>query len=150
MLSLVLSSPEETFRFADFVYTYLEEKKVIALTGSMGSGKTHFTKGLFQAMGGNPENVCSPTYTYLMIHQAGSKKLYHMDLYRLEGDADFYDIGGGDLFDLDEGLLVIEWANRLVKPLPHTLEIQFDYLGENKREAHIQNPTPSMKKNFAS
>ncbi|MEK7484451.1 MAG: tRNA (adenosine(37)-N6)-threonylcarbamoyltransferase complex ATPase subunit type 1 TsaE [Planctomycetota bacterium] len=148
MLSIVLSSLEETSEFACFVYRYLEEKKVIALTGSMGTGKTHFTKALFQAMGGNPEEVCSPTYTYLMIHHIGLKKLYHMDLYRLEGESDFYDIGGGDLLNQEEGLLVIEWANRLSQPLANTLEIEFCYLGENKREAHIQNPTPSMKAHF--
>lgn len=150
MLSIKLSSLEETSRFASFVYCYREEKKIIALTGPMGSGKTHFTKAFFQAMGGNPDAVCSPTYTYLMIHQVGSKRLYHMDLYRLDGENDFEDIGGGDLLAENDGILVIEWANQLSTPLPNTLQIQMDYAGEHQRMATIRNPTPSMETHFKS
>ena len=58
---------------------------VICLNGDLGSGKSVFTKAFADALGIN-ENVTSPTFNIIKEYNEGELPLYHMDVYRLEGD----------------------------------------------------------------
>lgn len=60
--------------------------------------------------------------------------LYHFDLYRMQGPSDFFSMGFEEYFDSD-GIIVIEWAERLAQTLPsRTISIHFSHDG-NKRIA---------------
>lgn len=129
---LISNSPEETFcvgnRIAkallckDRLKTCFKTGSLIALEGTLGSGKTCLVKGIANGLGVN-ETLTSPTYTiineYLLPENVfdGAKCLYHIDAYRLEGDKDFEDIGGIDIINTD-GITIIEWSERLQKSLP--------------------------------
>ena len=102
---------------------------IICLNGELGSGKTMFTKGIANALGLN-ENITSPTFTIIKEYE-GELPLYHMDVYRLDGNTD--GIGIEEYFNKG-GVVVIEWADTIKDILPkERLDIKFKVLDENKR-----------------
>ncbi len=113
---------------------------VICLDGELGSGKTVFTKGLASGLG-IEENITSPTFTIIKEYLYGELPLYHMDVYRLDGDTS--GVGIEEYFNKG-GIVVIEWAKTIKDILPEErLEIKFKVIDENKRLLII---TPYGKK----
>ena len=103
---------------------------VICLTGDLGSGKTVFAKGFANALGIS-EVVNSPTFTIIKEYLEGEMPLYHMDVYRLDGNTD--GIGIEEYFHKN-GVVIIEWAETIKDILPkERLEISFKIVDENKR-----------------
>ena len=103
---------------------------VICLNGELGSGKTVFTKGLAAALGID-DTITSPTFNIIKEYPDGEMPLYHMDIYRLEGNIE--STGILDYFNLD-GIVVIEWANMIEDYLPEErLDIYFKVIEENRR-----------------
>ena len=93
--------------------TLLGKNDVLILTGELGAGKTTFTKGLAKGLEIN-QMIKSPTYTIVREYE-GRLPLYHLDVYRIEGDADSIDL---DEFLFGGGVTVIEWGNLLGQDLP--------------------------------
>jgi len=90
---------------------------VIALIGPLGAGKTAFVKGLAGGLGVDPARVASPTFVIASEYPAGERRLAHVDLYRVESEAELEAVGFLDL--LEPGAVVaIEWADRLPGALP--------------------------------
>ena len=86
---------------------------IICLDGELGSGKTVFTKGIANALGID-ETITSPTYTIIKEYN-GELPLYHMDVYRLDGNID--GTGIEEYFNKG-GVVVIEWADTIKNILP--------------------------------
>ena len=102
---------------------------IICLDGELGSVKTVFTKGIANALG-IQESITSPTFTIIKEYE-GELPLYHMDVYRLNGDVDGTGI---EEYFTKGGVVVIEWADMVKDILPkERLEIKFRVAGENKR-----------------
>ena len=113
---------------------------VICLDGELGSGKTVFVKGLGNALG-ITESITSPTFTIIKEYMDGEMPLYHMDVYRLDGNTDGINI---EEYYNKGGIVVIEWAKTIKSILPEErLEISFRIIDENKRLLVI---TPYGKK----
>ena len=91
----------------------LEKNDVLILTGELGAGKTTLTKGLAKGLGIH-QMIKSPTYTIVREYE-GRLPLYHLDVYRIEGDADSIDL---DEFLFGSGVTVIEWGHLLGENLP--------------------------------
>lgn len=131
-------SPEETQALGAQLLVKFSNQNVFCLRGPLGSGKTHFAKGIGQSLGIAPEQIKSPTFTTLMEHR-GEKMLYHCDFYRWnEGKSrspiDWWE----DLLERS-GIIVAEWSERIEEHLPSKrLEIEFETTGENKRTLIIQ------------
>lgn len=126
------SSPEETERLAEKIADHLQPGDVLTLEGSLGAGKTTFTKGIAKGLGVE-KVVNSPTFTIIKEYNGGLP-LYHMDVYRLE-DSD-EDLGFEEYFT-SEGVTVIEWAKFIQDHLPGDyLEVKIFSLSDRKR--HIQ------------
>jgi tRNA threonylcarbamoyladenosine biosynthesis protein TsaE len=90
--------------------SFLKGNEAIALNGSLGSGKTMFTKGLAKGLN-IKEEIISPTFVLLREYPQGKFPLFHFDLYRLEDPKELHDIGFIESLDL-EGIKVVEWADR--------------------------------------
>ena len=106
----------------------LEKQDVVILTGDLGAGKTTFTKGLAQGLGIR-QMIKSPTYTIVREYE-GRLPLYHLDVYRIEGDADSIDL---DEFLFGSGVTVIEWGHLLGEALPADyLELEILKDGEGR------------------
>ena len=130
---------EETIEVAENFESEKFPNMIICLDGDLGSGKTLFTKGIAASLG-IEENITSPTFTIVKEYE-GELPLYHMDVYRLDGNTD--GVGIEEYFHKG-GVVVIEWANMIKDILPEErLDIKIKTVGENKRMLII---TPYGKK----
>lgn len=78
------------------------------LRGDLGAGKTTWARGFVQGLGGDPEQVASPTYAVLHRYESPAGRIFHLDLYRL-GEAGAWSLGLEEELS-PEDRLVVEWA----------------------------------------
>jgi tRNA threonylcarbamoyladenosine biosynthesis protein TsaE len=131
----ITHSPEETFELARRIGKGLEGGEVFLLRGELGAGKTIFAKGLAAAIGIDPSDVTSPTFTLINAHD-GRLRLYHIDLYRLESDSQF-DLGLAEMFDDEKGVMVIAWAERLSHIPAKAFSVELTYLSDCDRRVAV-------------
>ena len=115
MTVFISHNEQETLDFAaDFAQT-LKIGDIIALHGTLGVGKTAFTRGVIQSLTGAKE-VPSPTFTLLQTYETPNFDIYHFDMYRLKSPDEAYEIGIEDAFA--EGVSFIEWPDKIKGVLP--------------------------------
>ncbi len=120
----------ETIQIAQNLESEKFENMIICLEGDLGSGKTIFAKGFAQALG-IEEGITSPTFNIIKEYYSGEMPLFHMDVYRLDGNVN--DIGIGDYYSMS-GVVIIEWADTIKHILPNErLDIKFKAIDENTR-----------------
>jgi len=108
----------------------------VALVGELGCGKTVFAKGFASALGIAPDDVTSPTFTLIRDHQ-GCTMLHHVDVYRLADEEEFAAIGGDELVEGCDFVL-IEWAERVARALPEgCVWVRFEHCGPKRRRISI-------------
>jgi len=108
-------SEQETFALARKMAKYFKGGEVVFLIGELGAGKTVFAKGIAAGLGlKDIHQVCSPSFTLLNVY-AAKVPIYHLDLYRLSGEAEIRDLGFEDY--IGEGVVLIEWAEKITFPL---------------------------------
>lgn len=136
MLKKMTGSPEETIAFAQKVGALLKGGEVIAYKGSMGAGKTTFTRGLAIGMG-LPDEVTSPTFA-LVNEYRGELTLYHFDMYRIQSANDLETTGFYDYMS-EKSVLAVEWSENIVQCLPKdVITITFVQTGEDSREITVE------------
>lgn len=110
---------QETFALGQQLGAQLSGGEILLLDGPLGAGKTVFVKGLAAALGVDPDEVTSPSFT-LVNPYAGRLPLFHLDLYRLdEGAAAAHAVDLEELLSDERAVVVIEWGERLGNyPLP--------------------------------
>jgi tRNA threonylcarbamoyladenosine biosynthesis protein TsaE len=111
------NSPAATRMIGAEIWRLLQGRTVIALSGDLGAGKTELVKGFARAAGYEGP-VTSPTFTLCQEYTVDAGILYHVDLYRLSGPADFEEIGLWDLLPPEDGIVLIEWAEKAEGCLP--------------------------------
>ena len=120
---------EELINLGERLGTLLQKNDVLILSGELGAGKTTFTKGLARGLGIR-QMIKSPTYTIVREYE-GRLPLFHLDVYRIEGDADSIDL---DEFLFGGGVTVIEWGHLLGEDLPDSyLELEILKEAEGRR-----------------
>lgn len=92
---------------------------VICLTGDLGTGKTHITKGFAKGLG-ITEMITSPTFTIVNEYNSGRLKLNHFDVYRVSDPDEVYAIGFDD-YIFSNAVSIIEWANYIEDILPEEI-----------------------------
>lgn len=115
----------------------LLSSKIILLKGTLGAGKTTFTKHFCKKIGVE-EEVSSPTYALVNEYQSQNAKVYHFDLYRLKNAEEIFDIGFWEYIDSD-CYCIIEW--------PEKIE---EFLEENYHEICIFNDSNQRFLTFES
>jgi len=129
-------SEEETARVAATLAAGLPLGSVILLTGDLGAGKTAFVRGVAIGLGLDPDEVSSPTFTLVQEYRgAGRLTLHHVDLYRLES-AEAEDLGLEELA-AGGGVVAIEWAEKLSRPVPGATRVEIVDRGDDRREIRI-------------
>ena len=127
---LTMKNEMDTIELAQNFESEKFPNMIICLNGELGSGKTVFTKGIANALG-ITESVTSPTFSIIKEYNDGEMPLYHMDVYRLDGNTE--GVGIEEYFNKN-GLVVIEWANTIKDILPdERLDLKFKVVDENKR-----------------
>jgi len=127
----IMSNDEfETIEIAQNFESEKFENMIICLDGELGSGKTVFTKGIANALG-IEESITSPTFTIIKEYDSGEMPLYHMDVYRLDGNTE--GVGIEEYYNKG-GIVIIEWSKTIKDILPEErLEIKFKVVDENRR-----------------
>ena len=133
-------STGETFDLGKRLASFLKKGSVVALKGTLGAGKTCFTKGIALGLG-ITEEITSPSYTVVLEYEAvvfgETIPVYHIDAYRLNGDNDFIAIGGEDMV-FGGGISVIEWSERIPYFIPDkAFRVDFEITGDNVRKIRI-------------
>jgi tRNA threonylcarbamoyladenosine biosynthesis protein TsaE len=114
----------------------LPDGTTVALCGTLGAGKTRLVQAIAEALGVDRRNVTSPTFVLIQEHH-GRRTIYHIDAYRLRDEDEFLALGPEEYFDSD-GLVLIEWADRVEHCLPsQRLEIHIEATGPQSRQFEI-------------
>jgi len=130
---------------ASFAKTKLKLGDVVALIGELGSGKTRFIKGICSGLGVS-EHVSSPSFTIVNEYTSNIGKIFHFDFYRIASPSELSEIGFDD-YIYDEGICLIEWANRVKDLLPSNRYDVLFTLGDSDtvREIVINNVNEEIK-----
>ncbi len=124
-------SEEETQQIATELAAALKAGDVVLLAGPLGAGKTAFVRGLAAGLGIDLAEVSSPTFALVHEYRGGRLTLYHVDLYRLEraatDDLGLEEMGVGD------GVLAIEWPDRLTHELSGATSVTIEIVDETTR-----------------
>jgi tRNA threonylcarbamoyladenosine biosynthesis protein TsaE len=133
MVEMISPTPQKTERIGSVLGKMLEGGEIIALSGELGSGKTTLVRGIAQGMGFNRDEIASPSFTLINEYE-GPLPLFHIDLYRLDGETDLYEIGYEEYIG-GNGAVVIEWADKVPQAVPkECLWITLKYLDDKRRE----------------
>ncbi len=128
------NSPAATLALGKKIGKHLPSGSIMALTGELGCGKTLLTRGICAGLDVPLRQVNSPTFV-LVNEYRGRLPVFHMDLYRLGGINDGFELGITDYFSRGaKGLIIIEWAEKMASLLPpDVLRVEFDIIAEKKR-----------------
>ncbi len=85
---------------------------IVKITGPLGAGKTTLVRGLVAGLGGNPDEVHSPTFSLVHVYQTPTVSINHCDFYRLADNSDLEDFGGLEFFDTS-AIYFVEWPERI-------------------------------------
>jgi tRNA threonylcarbamoyladenosine biosynthesis protein TsaE len=130
MLEFTSRSAEQTQRLGARLGTLLRGGDVICLQGPLGSGKTYLTQGIGRGWGAQQQLV-SPSFVLIReyIRAEDDQKLYHVDLYRVSGAGEAWELGVDDFLGTENAVSVIEWAERAESLIPHDhLWIKLDFV----------------------
>ncbi|MBL7085189.1 MAG: tRNA (adenosine(37)-N6)-threonylcarbamoyltransferase complex ATPase subunit type 1 TsaE [Candidatus Omnitrophica bacterium] len=132
-MKFITNSEQKTIRLGRQLGRHLKAGNVLGLIGELGSGKTTLVKGIASGLGvKEKDSVSSPSFV-LIKEYAGRIPLYHFDLYRLDKIKEIEYLGVEEYL-FNEGVCVIEWAQKMKMLLPDYLQIDLAIKGENKRE----------------
>ncbi|MGA7916626.1 MAG: tRNA (adenosine(37)-N6)-threonylcarbamoyltransferase complex ATPase subunit type 1 TsaE [Candidatus Acidiferrales bacterium] len=134
---ILTHSSEETIAQGREIGATLKPPVLILLSGDLGAGKTTLTKGIAAGAGAAREDeVTSPTFT--LVHKYdGATRVYHVDLYRIDGLHDLETLGLEDIFS-EKAVVIVEWPDRLKMHTGWpTLRIQLEHVAEGTRRISI-------------
>ncbi len=122
LVEVVSESPERTWEVGACLGRLARRGDLILLHGDLGAGKTTLAQGIAGGMG-VAEPVQSPTFTLVNEHDGAAPdvaplRLYHLDLYRLAGEADLESFGFEQYLAPVDGVAVVEWPERAAAVLP--------------------------------
>lgn len=133
MITLTSHSEEEMRHIGEQIGRHLTGGSVLILTGDLGTGKTTLTKGIAEGLDIS-QMIKSPTYTIVREYE-GRLPLYHMDVYRIDGDTD-----GVELEDYirDDSVVIIEWGELIDDPIiDQPIHIMMNRLSNDERQLTI-------------
>ena len=138
--NFITNSPEETIEIGRKIGSKLKGGEIIAITGPLGSGKTHLIKGIATGAGAqDSRSINSPTFV-IVNEYTGRLDIYHIDAYRLNSIAEFEMLGFDD-FCYPQSVVLIEWADKIKSALGDTdyISIALEHSGQSARIIHIRN-----------
>lgn len=131
---IVVNNFNETIKLGYNIGLYLKGGDTIILDGDLGAGKTTFAKGIGEALGVT-RVINSPTFTIVKEYKGEKYNLNHMDLYRLDGVGDDFDL---EEYFTDKSICVVEWPYQAFDIIPNKyMKITIKRLDDYKREITI-------------
>lgn len=135
--SLNLPTLKDTIALGRHLGKVAEPGDIFTLSGDLGAGKTTLTQAIGQGIG-VPKDCYITSPTFSLLHEyPGRISLYHMDLYRLGNENEFFDLGFEE-YMYGDGLTVIEWPDRLGSLMPdNRLHLELTIIDEISRSVAI-------------
>jgi tRNA threonylcarbamoyladenosine biosynthesis protein TsaE len=130
--SMSLADETATAALGATLAARLHPGDVVGLQGELGSGKTTLARAILRAAAGDPELIVpSPTFTLVEVYETPRGTFWHFDLYRLEAPEQVFELGWEEA--LAEGIVLIEWPQRLGDLLPKHLSVTLEVDGDGRR-----------------
>lgn len=130
--SMPLADQAATEQLGATLAARLKPGDVVALKGDLGAGKTTLARAIIRAAAGDPDLIVpSPTFTLVETYATPVGTYWHFDLYRLETPEQVFELGWEEA--LAEGIVLLEWPERLGALLPEHLEIALEVDGNGRR-----------------
>jgi len=140
VVEVVSHSPEETMAFGRELAGELQPPCLVLLKGELGSGKTTLAKGIVAGLGAaREEEVTSPTFT--LVHEyGGDRKVFHVDLYRIENSRELATLGLEELWS-EDAIVIVEWGEKLWDNAPAArVIIQLEHTSREERRITVERP----------
>ena len=140
---IILNSLDDTEDIAKEIASELEtypknKASIIFLEGDLGSGKTTLVKEILKSLGLS-EPVTSPTFTIIEPYLIKDKKIYHIDLYRIESRKELEVLGIEEYSAENDCLIFIEWPEKAEGFFSeYDLKIRLSHINEISRELIIE------------
>lgn len=133
--SFLTNNYDETIELGYKIGSFLKGGDTIILDGDLGAGKTTFTKGVGKALGVS-RVINSPTFTIVKAYKCNDNiTLNHMDLYRLDGVGDDFDL---EEYFNDSSVCIVEWPYQAFDIIPKRyMKITIKRVDDNKREITV-------------
>jgi tRNA threonylcarbamoyladenosine biosynthesis protein TsaE len=110
----------------------LRRGDVVGLKGDLGAGKTTLARAIIRAAAEDPDLIVpSPTFTLVEVYETPRGTFWHFDLYRLEAPEQVYELGWEEA--RAEGIVLLEWPERLGPLLPQHLSVILELDGDGRR-----------------
>ncbi|MEP2776239.1 MAG: tRNA (adenosine(37)-N6)-threonylcarbamoyltransferase complex ATPase subunit type 1 TsaE [Luteolibacter sp.] len=117
MNQLRAETPDEMLALGATAAATAKPGDVFALVGTLGTGKTHWSKGFISAM--HPGSVAtSPTFPIVNEYRNDGMPVFHFDFYRLKSADELIALGWDEYLD-EDGILICEWADLFPDIIPH-------------------------------
>lgn len=128
---------QETQKYAEeLAASVTRERRVFALVGDLGAGKTTFSQFFLRALGVT-EPITSPTFVIMKnysVTHSHFARAYHMDCYRLKNIEELMPLGFAEVLADEKNIVLVEWAERIREALPpETVWIDFTHVSEADR-----------------
>ncbi len=106
-------SPNGTLALGETIMELmLPTPRLVILRGDLGAGKTTLVRGIARSLGAPEDDVTSPTFTLVHEYAGRTRKLYHLDLYRLDRDEDLLQLGMEEMEADPTALVLVEWGEK--------------------------------------
>lgn len=121
-MTIALGDAAATEAFGRRLAAALRVGDVVALSGTLGAGKTTLARGVLEGLGHRGE-VASPSFPIVLTYAPPelSLPLWHVDLYRIEDPSELQELGLDEA--RGEAAMLIEWPERLAHLWPETLHL---------------------------
>ena len=107
-------TPQETFDLGEKIGETLDGGEMLLLAGGLGAGKTLLTKGILSALDFDVDEVTSPSFTLVNLYKTEKFDVYHIDLWRIDENADAAGaVGLGEILEDEKAVTIVEWSERL-------------------------------------
>jgi tRNA threonylcarbamoyladenosine biosynthesis protein TsaE len=139
VLEKISKSLGETLDIAsDFISSIGDRNCILILSGDLGAGKTHFTKGIFKGLGfQNYQEITSPTFDLVNTFKINNLITHHFDLYRIDKLNQDDKLWLQELLN-EDSLCIIEWGDKFNFQLNKKIySIKIEYINENERRIKI-------------
>lgn len=141
MLEVFLPHEEATVELGRQLAGDLRPGDLVLLVGPLGAGKTTFVRGLVQGLGGDPAEVCSPSFILRESYRVGGRNgintVHHLDLYRLRANpkAAWEELGLVELLEDPDAVTLVEWGEDLLSEQlqPRTFRVELSWAGDGRR-----------------
>lgn len=128
----IIHSPEGMMAFGESYARNAKGGDVFGLVGTLGTGKTHWSKGFVLALDGNAV-VTSPTFSIVNEYNDGFHRVFHFDFYRLKSEQELINLGWDEYLD-QGGIMICEWADLFPDIMPENTQwLEISHLEDGGR-----------------